>query len=105
MKTINEVNAVQAYWGGRFAAYMETISKNTPLTDRRIDKIKEDLKHYCEKMIDDSKLSDEEKEEQKRQMKQCLEVYIQGVKDFSVGKPLSTVTKKETLQKTAGNSS
>lgn len=81
MKTINEVNLVQAYWSGRFAAYMESVTTTTPLTDRRIDEIKEDLKHYCEKKIDDSLLSDEEKEEQKRQMKQCLEVYVQGVKE------------------------
>ena len=81
MKTINEVNPVRAYWGGRFAAYMESISRNTPLTDRRVDEIKEELKHYCEKKIDESQISDEEKEEQKRQMRQCLEVYIMGVKD------------------------
>lgn len=81
MNKINKIGSVQAYWGGRFAAYMESISMSTPLTDRRVDEIKEDLKHYCEKKIDDSQLSDEEKEEQKRQMKQCLEVYIMGVKD------------------------
>lgn len=33
------------------------------------------------KEMDDSQLSDQEKEEQKCQMKQCLEVYIQGAKD------------------------
>ena len=43
--------------------------------------IKENISHYCEATIDDSLLSYQEKEEQKRQMKQSLEVYIQGVKD------------------------
>lgn len=81
MNTVNNVNSAQAYWGGRFAAYMESISRNTSLTDRRVDEIKEELKHYCEKRIDESQISDEEKEEQKHQMKQCLEVYIQGVKE------------------------
>lgn len=81
MKTVNKVNPVQAYWSGSFAAYMESISTNTPLTESRVDDIMEDLKHFCEKKIDDSQLSEQEKEEQKRQMKQSLEVYIQGVKE------------------------
>ena len=37
--------------------------------------------HYCEATIDHSQLSYQEKEDQKRQMKQSLEVYIQVVKD------------------------
>lgn len=81
MKTVNKVNPVQTYLSGSLAAYMESISMSTPLTDRRVDEIKEELKHFCEKKIDDSQLSNQEKEEQKRQMKQSLEVYIQGVKD------------------------
>ena len=36
---------------------------------------------YCDATIDHSQLSCHEKEDQKRQMKQSLEVYIQGVKD------------------------
>ena len=43
--------------------------------------IKENISHYCEATIDHSQFSNQEKEEQKRQMKQSLEVYIQGVKD------------------------
>ena len=39
------------------------------------------ISHYCEATIDHSQLSYQEKEDQKRQMKQSLEVYIQGVKD------------------------
>ena len=81
MGTINNVNPVQAYFSGKFAAYLESISMTLPLNKSRIDEIKEDLSHYCEKEIDNSQLSYQEKEEQKRQMKQCLEVYIQGVKD------------------------
>ena len=81
MKTINEVNPAQAYYGGMFAAYMETCSMSAPLTESRVDEIKEDLSHYCEKKVDDSPLSFEEKKEKKHQMKQYLGVYIQGVKD------------------------
>ena len=81
MNTIQEINPAQAYFRGKFAAYLESISMTRPLTESRIDEIKEDLSHFCEKEIDDSQLSDKEKEEQKRQMKQSLEVYIQGVKD------------------------
>ena len=46
-----------------------------------IDVIKENISHFCETKIERSFLSREEKEAQKRQMKQSLEVYIQGVKD------------------------
>ena len=81
MKTVNKVNPVQTYLSGSLAAYMESISMSTPLTERRVDEIKEELKHFCEKKIDNSQLSNQEKEEQKCQMKQSLEVYIQGVKD------------------------
>ena len=76
-----EINPAQAYYRGKFAAYMESISMTIPLTESRLDEIKGDLSHYCEKEIEDSQLSDQEKEEQKRLMKQCLEVYIQGAKD------------------------
>ena len=76
-----DVNLTQAYYRGKFAANMESISMTAPLTESRLDEIKDDLSHICEKEIDESQLSDQEKEEQKRQMKQCLEVYIQGVKD------------------------
>ena len=46
-----------------------------------VDVIKESISHYYEAMIEHSQLSYQEKEEQKHQMKQSLEVYIQGVKD------------------------
>ena len=49
------------------------------------DIIKENISHYCEATIEHSRLSYQEKEGQKRQMKQSLEVYIQGVKDEMSG--------------------
>ena len=56
-------------------------SINGPITEWQIDIIKENISHYCEATIDHSQLSYQEKEDQKRQMKQSLEVYIQGMKD------------------------
>ena len=43
--------------------------------------IKENISHYCEATIDHSQLSYQEKEEQKRQMKQSLVEDVQGVKE------------------------
>ena len=57
---------------------LETLREQATI---RADIIKENISHYCEATIDHSQLSYQEKEDQKRQMKQSLEVYIQGVKD------------------------
>ena len=63
------------------AGYLGANIMSGPITEWKIDVIKENISHYCEAMIDHSQLSYQEKEEQKLQMKQNLEVYIQGVKD------------------------
>ena len=63
------------------AGYVGAKLASGPITEWQIDIIKENISHYCEATIDHSQLSYQEKEEQKRQMKQSLEVYIQGVKD------------------------
>lgn len=81
MNKIQGINPVQAYYGGILAAYLDSNYMSSPITDSQIDLIKENISHFCEKKIDDSQLSYQEKEEQKRQMKQSLEVYIHGVKD------------------------
>lgn len=47
----------------------------------QIDVLKEEMLHYFEREIDKSQLPFVDKEKQKRQMKQRLDVYIQGVKD------------------------
>ena len=78
---MNIINPTQAYYRGMIAAYMESHSMGTPLTEGQINEIKEDLSQFCEKQIDRLDLSSQEKEKQKRRMKQTLEVYIQGVKD------------------------
>ena len=69
------------YYKGVFAAYLGTGFMSHPIPEWQIDMIKENLSHFCEAQIDHSLLSYQEKEEQKRQMKLSLEVYIQGVKD------------------------
>ena len=81
MITIKDINSAQAYYGGIIAAYLDSKYMSGPIREWQVDTIKEDISHYCEKLIDRSQLSYQEKEEQKRQMKQSLEVYIQGVKD------------------------
>lgn len=43
--------------------------------------VKENISHYCEATIDHSQHSYQEKEEQKRQMKQSLVEDVQGVKE------------------------
>ena len=71
----------EQYLKGVLAGYLGTNFISGPIAEWQIDIIKENISHYCEATIDHSLLSFQEKEEQKRQMKQCLEVYILGVKD------------------------
>ena len=71
----------EQYFKGVLAGYLGASFMSGPITEWQIDVIKENISHYCEATIDHSQLSYQEKEEQKRQMKQSLEVYIQGVKD------------------------
>lgn len=52
-----------------------------PVYEWQIESIKESLSKYNETVKEYSPLSDYEKEEQKHQMKQILEVFIHGVKD------------------------
>lgn len=71
----------EQYFKGVLAGYLGVNFMSSPITEWQIDVIKENISHYCEATIDHSHLSYQEKEEQKHQMKQSLEVYIQGVKD------------------------
>ena len=71
----------EQYFKGVLAGYLGANFMSGSITEWQIDIIKENISHYCEATIDHSQLSYQEKEEQKRQMKQSLEVYIQGVKD------------------------
>ena len=71
----------EQYFKGVFAGYLGTNFMSGPILEWQIDVIKENISHYCETTIDHMPLSYQEKKEQKRQMKQSLEVYIQGVKD------------------------
>ena len=70
----------EQYFKGVLAGYLGASFTIGPKTEWQIDVIKENISHYCEATIDHSPLSYQEKEDQKRQMKQTLEVYIQGVK-------------------------
>ena len=71
----------EQYFKGMLAAYLGANFMNGVVSEWQIDVIKENISHYYEAIIYHSQLSYQEKEEQKRQMKHNLEVYIQGVKD------------------------
>ncbi len=71
----------ERYFKGVLAGYLGANFMCGSITEWQIDIIKENISHYCEATIDHSQLSFQDKEDQKRQMKQNLEVYIQGVKD------------------------
>lgn len=72
----------ETYFRGVFAAYLGTGFISGPVSEWQINMIKEGISRYHESLIEHSSLSDQEKEEKKRQMKQSLEVYIHGVKDM-----------------------
>ena len=76
----------EQYFKGVMAGYLGASFMCGPITEWQIDIIKEKISQYCEATIDHSPLSYQQKEDQKRQMKQSLEVYIQGVKDEMMGK-------------------
>lgn len=71
----------EQYYKGVLAAFLGTNFFSGPVSEWQIDMVKENIKNYCGSQIDHSRLSYQEKEEQRRQMKQSLEAYIQGVKD------------------------
>ncbi len=77
----NTINMGEQYFKGILVAYLGASFFNCPVDEWQIDVIKEYISHFCETKIERSFLSREEKEAQKRQMKQSLEVYIHGVKD------------------------
>lgn len=71
----------EQYFKGVLAAYLGANFMNGPVPEWQIDVIKEDISRFTEAQIDHSLLSYQDKEKQKRQIKQSLEVYIHGVKD------------------------
>ena len=70
----------EQYFKEVHAAYLGANFMCGPITEWQINIIKKNISHYCGAIIDHSQLSYQEKEEQKHQMKQSLEVYIHGVK-------------------------
>lgn len=71
----------EQYFKGVLAGYLGANFMNGPVPEWQIDVIKEDISRFSEALIEHSQLSDQEKDEKKRQMKQSLEAYIHGVKD------------------------
>ena len=79
------------YFKGILASYLGANFMNGSVSEWQIDVIKESISHYNEAMIEHSQLSDQEKEEQKHQMKQSADAYNHGIKDGlrMVGKLIS----------------
>ena len=71
----------EQYFKGVLAGFLGANFMCGPIAEWQIDVIKESISHYYEATIDHSQLSHQEKEDQKRLMKQSIEVFIQGVKD------------------------
>ncbi len=71
----------EQYFKGVFAAYLGANFMHGPVPEWQIDVVKENISRFSEALIEQSQITYQEKENQKRQMKQSLEVYIQGVKD------------------------
>ncbi len=70
------------YFSGVYAAFLGTRFINGIVSEWQIYMIKENISQYQEKLIERSPLYVYEKDEQKRQMKQCLDAYIHGIKDM-----------------------
>lgn len=71
----------EQYFKGVISAYLGANFMNGPVPEWQIDVIKENISRFSEAQIEHSLLSYQEKKEQKHQMKQSLEEYVQGVKD------------------------
>lgn len=69
------------YFKGLYRTYSIAGFLDGPISENQVDGIKESITRYCERKIDDLPLSDQEKEEQKRQMKQSADAYNHGIKD------------------------
>ena len=76
----------EQYYKGVLAAFLGANFFGGLVSEWQIDMVKEYISHFCERQIDQSPYSYQEKENQKHQMKQSLEVYIHGVKDELRGK-------------------
>ena len=69
------------YFKGLYITILLERFMNGAISEIQLDAIKEIITRYCEGKIDNLPLSDQEKEEQKHQMKQSAEAYNHGIKD------------------------
>ena len=71
----------EQYYKGVLGAFLGANFFGGFVGEWQIDTVKEYISQFCERQIEQSAYSYQEKEQRKRQMQQSLEVYIQGVKD------------------------
>ena len=69
------------YFKGLYRTIMTERFMDGEISESQVDDIKESITRYIESKIDDLPLSNQEKEEQKRQMKQSADAYNHGIKD------------------------
>lgn len=69
------------YFKGLYRTVMIAEVMDEPISENIIDAIKESITRYSESKIDDLPLSDQEKDEQIRWMKQSADAYNHGIKD------------------------
>ena len=81
MATKNEINPIQAYCEGQYRAAFASCMNCVAISEKQIDAVKEYTSKAKESIIEQSTLSTQEEEEKKRQWKQWLDEYTQGVKD------------------------
>ena len=69
------------YFIGLYGARLIARFIDGTISDNQIEAIKESLRRYSESKIDELSLSDQEKEEQKHQMKLSADAYNHGIKE------------------------
>ena len=76
---------LENYFRGVLASFLGTGFITGYVFEWQIDMIKESILRFNETKIEHSQITYQEKEAQKRQLKQSLDSYIQGVKDLLAG--------------------
>ena len=80
-KRLKDTNMNETYYNGLYGTISTAGFTDGAISEKQVDAIKEFITRCCESKIDGLPLSDQEKEEQKRQMKQSADAYNHRIKD------------------------
>ena len=75
------MNPIAAYYDGALKAAFSVFLFSGVVREQHIDGAKEFISRFKELEIDSMSVSQNQKDEMKKQWKQYLELYVQGVKD------------------------